>query len=69
VIAVNLGVTQADDAVLESLKGLSTLKKLTLNGTKISDAGLDHLRNWARCRSSTWWTRTSATPAWRSSRS
>lgn len=45
VLVVNLGVTQADDAVLGSLKGFGKIQKLTLNGTKISDAGLDVVKD------------------------
>ncbi len=44
IIAVNLGVTQADNAALEPLKGFAKVQKLTLNGTKITDAGLDHIK-------------------------
>ena len=41
---VNLGVTQADDGALGSVKGFSKLEKLTLNNTKITDAGLDAIK-------------------------
>ena len=41
---VNLGVTQADDAALGSVKGFSKLEKLTLNNTKITDGGLDSIK-------------------------
>jgi Leucine-rich repeat (LRR) protein len=44
VIVVNFATTQAADDVLANLKGLSALQKLTLNGTKITDAGLEQLK-------------------------
>jgi hypothetical protein len=44
VIAVNLGVSQVNDAGLEPLKAFPKLKRLTLNSTKITDAGLEHLK-------------------------
>ena len=39
---MNFGATDAADPALGNLKALPTLRKLTLNGTKITDAGLEH---------------------------
>jgi Leucine-rich repeat (LRR) protein len=45
VVVVNLGITEVKDAELEHLKGLSKLRRLTLNDTPITDAGLDHIKD------------------------
>jgi hypothetical protein len=47
VVVVNLGITEVKDAELEHLKGLSKLRRLTLNDTPITDAGLDHIKDLA----------------------
>lgn len=44
-IAVDLSFTQANDASLTRLAGVTTLRELSLCGTQITDAGFAHLRN------------------------
>ncbi len=43
IINVNLGVSAANDETLAALTGLKSIKRLTLNNTKVTDAGLAHL--------------------------
>lgn len=45
VMAINFGVSQVNDAGLETLKPFAGLKVLTLNNTKVTDAGLDQVKS------------------------
>ena len=44
IVEVFLTNTQVTDAELEDLGGLATLERLLLEGTQITDTGLEHLR-------------------------
>lgn len=45
IVTVNYGVSGIDDSGLDSLTGLKSLKKLTLNNTKITDGGLAKIKS------------------------
>ena len=44
VTQVGLWETEATDAGMEHVKGITTLSRLCLDGTKVTDAGLTHLK-------------------------
>src|SRR4051812_9253827 len=51
VVRIYLGQTQAGDAELELLKGLTQLEELSLANSKVTDAGMAHLAGLTKLQS------------------